>query len=152
MRTTGVGALCSAKRRSSFREVTVGPWANSGLGDHTLVSEPLCWITGVLFGLSHTSNSVENIFYMAFSKQWSANQQESITEKWPENLTEVTPSLILPCIHTRKQTKWRSNKNNKHSVLGPGLLGCLVVHENHQIRIHKMGLEFSFKKKKRESF
>lgn len=91
-------------------------------------------------------------FTWLFSKQQSANQQESITEKLLENLTEVTPSLILPCIYTRKQTKWRSHKNNKHSVLGPGLLGCLVVHENHQIRIDKMGLEFSFQKKKKRKF
>lgn len=53
-------------------------------------------------------------------------------------------------VYMRKQTNWRSNKNNEHSVLEPGLLGCLVVHRNQQIRIDKMGLEFSFKKKMRE--
>lgn len=69
------------------------------------------------------------------SNEWSANQRETTTKKSSANLIEVNPFLItpanlikstlsssfcflmLPCIHTRKQTNWRNNKNNEHSEL-----------------------------------
>lgn len=50
---------------------------------------------------------------MAFSKQWSANQQESITKKSPENLMEVTPSLIMLLPHPSMYTYEEANKLEK---------------------------------------
>lgn len=50
---------------------------------------------------------------MAFSKQWSANQQESITKKSTENLTEVTPSLIMLLPHPSMYTYEEANKLEK---------------------------------------
>lgn len=156
MRTTWVGALCSAKHRSSFREVTARSMSKQWVwkpcfGVWASVLDHKCPFWSQLY----FKPSWESIFYMAF---FQAVVCKSARTHHKKLTSKPLPSpfcfLILPCVNKRKHTNWRSNKNNEHSVLRPGLLGCFIVHENHQTRMDKMSLElyFAVKKKKEKGF
>lgn len=96
------GGWCSVKPAASGR-LQLGLWANSGFGNHALVSEPLCWLTSVFVSFlvsAELQTQLREHIYSLFSKQWSANQEEPITKKSPANLIEATPSLIILLPHT----------------------------------------------------
>lgn len=126
------GALCVAKHWSSLREVIAGNGAGQELGS---MSKQRVWKPR--FGLwasvldhkrpfwswFYFKPSWESIFYMGASHAMVCKPARNHCKKnSPANLIKSTLSsslrlLILPCIHTRKQTNWRNNKNNEHSEL-----------------------------------
>lgn len=161
MRTTWVGGLCAQPSTAAASgRLQLGPCAHSGFGNHSGVWASVLDHKCLFWSQLYFKSSSENIFYMAVFQavvcKPASIHHKKVTSK--PNRSHPFPHHSAPSyfhVHRRKQTNWRSNKNNEHSVLRTSLLGCFAVHENHQTRMDKMGLEFSspvkkIKEKKRE--